>query len=646
MVSSYDFSGYATRNNLRCSDGRTIRKDAFKECDGKKVPLVWNHQHDSSSHVLGHAILENRDDGVYAYCSFNDTEKGQDAKLLVEHGDIDKLSIYANRLKQRRGDVLHGVIREVSLVFAGANPGAYIDSIMQHDEASEEEAVIYTGEYILVHGEDDEDDDFEADRSDEVTNNLEHADDSEPPEEIFKSLNEDQKKLFYILAGYAGSTLAKHDDGDHSEEGNVTDDVHHSESEAADAKNLRSIFSTLNEKQKKLLYGLVGSIDNDSAEHSDDSEAIEHSDDENYEGENTEMKTNAFDKTNTEQEQPDVLTHAEEMAIIQDASRYGSMKESALQHGVTELEYLFPDFKEVGSAAPKFVNNDVKWVASVMNKVHHTPFSRIKSTFADITPDEARAKGYVKGAKKTEEVFGLLKRTTDPQTIYKKQSLDRDDIADITSFDVVSWLKGEMRMKLNEEIARAILLGDGRSTMHADKIKEDKIRPIWTDDDLYCVHHTLDGITVDSTEEEKAHAFIDGVVYAMENYEGSGNPDLFIDKHMLSVCLLLKDKNGIRLYKDKNELAAAMMVDSIIPVPQLGTKTRKDEHQNTFTLQGIVVDLRDYTVGADKGGSVSMFEDFDIDYNKEKYLIETRCSGALTVPHSALSLEIKTPAAA
>lgn len=628
-VPKYDFAGWATRNDMRCSDGRTIRKNAFKDDDGRKVPLIWNHEHNDPTAVLGHAILENRDSGVYAYCYLNDTEVGEFGKKIVKHGDVESLSIWANQLRQSGTDVLHGSIKEVSLVLAGANPGAKIEDIVAHSDNSDFEASIWTGENIIVHS--DEDDE------------LAHADEKHTPKEVFATLNTDQKNLYYLMAAYfTKDKTAEHSDDDGVE---FNADPHAKNVSHADGKTVSDIFETLNDEQKELFYGLIGTITADTEKNSDNSKELEHSDNYN-EGDNSEMSHNIFDRNTTtnSKDEDRVLTHSEQMDILADADNYGTLSKAVLAHGITNIEYLIPDAKEVGPAAPRFVNKDNSWVAKVMGKVHKTPFSRIKTTFADITADEARARGYIKGNKKEDEVFTLLKRTTDPQTVYKKQSFEHEDIRDITDFDVVSWVKSEMRMKLDEEIARAILIGDGRQASSNDKIKEDKIRPIWTDDALYCVHQEVAAATGD-TDAQKAEAFIDAVVMGMENYEGSGNVDLFISKHMLTACLLLKDKVGHRLYKNVDELATAMMVNSIVPVIPFTGRTRKDTDNNTYDLMGIVVDLKDYNVGADHGGAVEMFSDFDIDYNKEKYLIETRCSGALIMPHSAIALEIKTAAA-
>ena len=566
----FDFSGWATRNNLKCSDGRTIRKDAFKDNNGQKVPLVWNHQHNEPFNILGHALLENREEGVYAYCTFNDTEAGQNAKQLVEHGDVSALSIYANQLKQHGGDVIHGSIREVSLVLAGANPGAFIDSIICHGEESEEEAIIYTGEDI----------------------SLSHADNEDLKEE--KPM-EDTKKVE-----------------------NKTDN-----------KTVKDVFDTLTEEQKTVVYALIGQALEDAGKT-----------DENDDEEDNNMKHNVFDQD--DMMKGNVLSHSDMEEIFSDAKRAGSLKEAFLAHnatyGIDQIDTLFPEPKSMNTP-PEFIKRDTNWVAGVINGVHHTPFSRIKSMFANITEDEARAKGYIKGKLKKEEVFTLLKRTTTPTTIYKKQKLDRDDIIDITDFDVVAWIKSEMRMMLDEEIARAILVGDGRLTSDDDHINEANIRPIWKDDDLYTIKTK---ITVDAsaTDDDKAKAVIKAAVKSRKDYKGSGNPVLYTTEDFLTNCLLLEDTQGYRLYKSEQDVATAMRVSRIVTVPVMENLSRTDSESKTRNLVGIIVNLNDYNVGADKGGAVNMFDDFDIDYNQQKYLMETRCSGALIKPYSAIALEM------
>lgn len=576
-MEKFDFSGWATKANLKCSDGRTIMKDAFKENDGKQVPLVWNHQHNDPDNVLGHALLENRDEGVYAYCKFNDSESGKTAKLLVQHGDVNALSIYANQLKQNMSNVLHGNIREVSLVLAGANPGASIDSIMMHGEESDEEAVIYTGENIA----------------------LVHADEEKP-----KESNKEEKENKAV----------------------------ENEEKAGGEKTVADVFNTLNEEQKTVVYAMIGQALEDAG----NGETKETEKNETTEGGNEDMKHNVFD--NETQGQENVLSHDAMATIINDAKRYGSLKDSFLAHaaeyGIDQIDYLFPEAKTLNNP-PEFIKRDTGWVTKVMGGVHHTPFSRIKSMFANITEDEARAKGYIKGNLKKEEVFGLLKRTTTPTTIYKKQKLDRDDVVDITDFDVVAWLKSEMRMMLDEEIARAILLGDGRPTSSDDKINEQNIRPIVSDADLYTIKKQVD-VAKGATDDAKAKALIKAAVKARKEYKGSGSPTLFTTEDMLTDCLLLEDGIGHRLYKNEGEVAAAMRVSNIVTVPVMeGVKGPKGGD-----LMGVIVNLTDYNVGADKGGAVNMFDDFDIDYNQQKYLIETRCSGALTKPYSAIALEL------
>ena len=573
-MSKYDFSGWATKNDLQCSDGRTIRRDAFKDNDGQTVPLVWNHQHNDSQNVLGHALLENRPEGVYAYCKFNDTPAGKNAKMLVEHGDVSALSIYANRLKQNQGNVTHGVIREVSLVLAGANPGAFIDSIMRHGECSDEEAVIYTGEDLVLE---------HADKEDEMEN--------------------DNKK----------------------------------------EKTVQDVVDSMSEEQRNVMYALIGQALED-VKHSED--ADENQNENNGEGEDNEMKHNVFENDNNKQN--NTLSHAEMENIFKQAKRLGSLKEAVLSHadehgdaiydtyGIKPnkdgegISMLFPDYKNLNNV-PEFIKRDTGWVALVMAGVHHTPFSRIKSMFADIREDEARALGYMKGDLKKEEVFSLLKRTTDPQTIYKKQKLHRDDVIDITSFDVVAWIKAEMRMMLEEEIARAILIGDGRLADDDNKIQQQHIRAIANEDPLFAIHKDLQV----AEGEDEAKGFIKTVLRARKEYKGSGEPTMFLSEDMLVEMLLLEDKNGRVIYESEQALARALRVRNIVTVPVMeGAKNAAGKE-----ILAIVVNLKDYNVGADKGGAVAMFEDFDIDYNAQKYLIETRCSGALVKPFSAIVIE-------
>ena len=578
----YDFSGWATKNNIKCSDGRTILKDAFKQHDGQTVPLVWNHQHNESANVLGHAVLENRDEGVYAYCTFNDTEAGKNAKLLVEHGDVTALSIYANQLKQKGSNVMHGTIREVSLVLAGANPGAFIDSVIRHGEFCDDEAVIYTGEELT----------------------LQHADDNASDKE--DKVDEKDKK------------------GD--------DKVDNNE------KTIQDVFDTLNEEQKNVVYALIGQ----ALEGKEMAQSAIEENENNIEedGGEQEMKHNVFEGRETENNN-DVLSHDAMETILKDAKRYGSLKESFLAHaesyGIKDIEWLFPDAKNV-NMLPDFIKRDDSYVQKVMRGVHHVPFSRIKSMHANITADEARAKGYIKGKRKKEEVFTLLKRTTTPTTIYKKQKLDRDDVVDITDFDVVAWLKMEMRMMLDEEIARAILVGDGRLPDSDDKVNETCIRPIASDDDLYCVKAPV-AVAATATEDDIAKAFIKTVIKSRKEYKGSGSPTLFTTEDVITGCLLLEDKNGRVIYDTIDKLATALRVKEIVPVEVMETaKTKINSVEKP--LLAIMVNLSDYYVGADKGGSVNMFDDFDIDYNQQKYLMETRCSGALVKPYSAVAVAL------
>ena len=567
MVKDYDFSGWATKNNLLCSDGRTILKDAFKSDDGVTVPLVWNHQHNEPDNVLGHALLENRDDGVYAYCKLNDTEKGRTTKELIKHGDISALSIYANQLKQQGGKVIHGSIREVSVVLAGANPGAFIDSVICHNDESDEEAVIYSGESI----------------------SLAHAEQTTETKKE-ETMKEETKK---------------------------------------DEKTVKEIFDTLTEEQKNVVYAIIGSIIEEK-ENSNKKEESKKEDD--IEGGKV-MKHNVFD--NDVENKEDVLQHADIQTIFADAKRYGSLKDSVLQHGITNIDYLFPEATNLNQT-PEFVKRDTGWVEKVMGAVHHSPFSRIKSQFADITADDARAKGYVKGNLKKDEVFSLLKRSTTPTTVYKKQKLDRDDVVDITDFDVVSWIKGEMRMMLDEELARAFLIGDGRLSSSDDKINEQNIRPIFNDADLYTVKVEVDA-GADATAEAKTKAFIKAVIKNRKEYKGTGSPTLYTTEDVVSDCLLLEDANGRFIYDTIDKLKNTLRVADIVTVPVMeGAKGAKGGD-----LIAILVNLADYNVGADKGGAVNMFDDFDIDYNAQKYLIETRCSGALTKPYSAIAFEFK-----
>ena len=589
IPNNYDFCGWASKNDLKCSDGRVIRKNAFAADDGKTVPLVWNHQHDSPFNILGHALLINKPGGMYTYGYFNDTKSGINAKNLVESGDVDALSICANKLKQKDGNVFHGAIREVSLVLAGANPGAFIEATIKHGEESEDESVIYTGEEISIShsaiGIEDEEEDA-----------ISH---SEPGMEI----KEDKKVM--------------------TEPENKTKEVEMEE----DQETIKDVFDTLTDKQKNVVYPIIGQALEDQKENTDD----------DVEGGNDTMKHhNIFDN---EDMKNDVLSHGEMMEIFSDVKRYGSLKDTVLAHGIENVDYLFPEAQSVDTT-PQFIKRNDDWVQKVMSDVHHTPFSRIKSTFADITAEDARAKGYVKGNLKTEEVFSLLKRTTTPTTVYKKQKMDRDDVVDITDFDVVAWLKSEMRGMLDEELARAFLVGDGRLSSSDDKINEQNIRPIWTDADLFTIKKTF-SVASGATDDVKAKAFIRAAIKSRKDYKGSGNPSLYTTEDILTDCLLLEDTTGRVIYDSIEKLRIALRVKEIITTPVMEDLSRTN-NSTTYNLMGIIVNLNDYYVGADKGGAVNMFDDFDIDFNQQKYLIETRCSGALTKPYSAISLEMYT----
>lgn len=616
MAKKYDFGGWATKFNIRCGDGRTIRKGAFDECDQTTVPLVWNHQHNSPLNVLGHALLETKDEGVYAHCTFNDTPQGQNARELIRNGDISSLSIFANQLKQHGGDVLHGMIREVSLVLAGANPGAFIDSSMAHGADMDDEAIIYNDE-----------DDLEFDSEEEI----ESKEDVKHSVAVEDSEEDQEEKMSNTLQ--------------HADEGNE--------------KTVKDVFDSMTDEQKNVVYFMIG-------------EALKGKDgaDENDDEEEEEVKHNVFDQDEQVLQHGGILTEDEQSTIISDMKRYGSLKESFLAHKedmgiddvlmhddtsagitrslqigdtgaqnyfVTEPSFLFPEARALNNP-PAWIKRRTEWVSTVMSGTKHTPFSRLKSVFADITMDEARAKGYMKAHPKSEEVFTLLKRITTPTTIYKKQKMDRDDVTDITDFDVIAWIRSEMRIMLDEEIARAILIGDGRLGSSNDKINEQNIRPIWTDDDLFTIK-ALVTFAASATDDDKAKALIKAAVKARKNYQGSGNPVLFTTEDNLTNMLLLEDSIGYRLYKSESELASSMRVSKIVTVQVMENQTRTDSDSHTRTLEGLIVNLSDYTVGADKGGAISMFDDFDIDMNQQKYLIETRCSGALTVPYSAIALE-------
>lgn len=624
MRAKYDFSGWATKNDLKCSDGRTIRKNAFAEQDGQIVPLVWQHMHNDPLNVLGHAQLENRDEGVYAYCTFNDTEGGRNAKILVEHGDVSALSIYANKLKQTGGNVMHGVIREVSLVLAGANPGALIDyPVLTHGEEDETEAVIYTGEDIyLAHSEDFKEDEPEEKEEEKI----------EEPEEV-----KEEKPL-------------EHAD----EEG---------EKMADSEKTVQDVFDELTEEQKNVVYFMIGQALEDAGVDVDD------------EGEDEDMKHNVFDN---DYERDDVLTHADQSRILEMAKQpgmsfkvalesfadqnglEGELMHDAVSSGFVQnpvsglgVDALFPEYKDVYPGAPELITNDQGWISTVLNKVHKSPISRVRTGQVDIRNiDDLRAKGYQKGKQKSQTGnFQLVRRTHDPQTIYVKSALHRDDIIDITDFDYVQYLYNIDKMNLNEELAMAIMLGDFRSDESDDKISPAHIQPIWTDDELYTKHVDIDmeamRESLQGTETGSyfgdnyvyAEALIESLLYARETMKGSGNPDFFMTPHMLNVMLLARDRNGRRIFSSKAELASALNVNSIITAEQFANRIRTDGSNNQHKLLGICVNLKDYTVGATKGGEITHFTDFDIDFNQHKSLLETRCSGALTRVYSAVVIE-------
>ena len=604
---NYDFCGWATKNNLRCSDGRTIMKDAFKHMDGKVVPLVWNHKHDGVIDVLGHALLENRDEGVYAYGTFNDTESGQTAKLLVQHGDVDALSIYANNLKQNMSNVIHGDIREVSLVLAGANPGAFIESVIKHGEESEEEARIFTGEYISLEDEN-------------IKSCIEHSEENSKKEDVSMSKNEETKK-------------------------DTTDDSNKEET-------VEDIFNTLNEKQETVVNYLVGLALEEGSNKTD----------EESKGGNETMKHNVFD--GMEVETQNVLSHADQESIIELAkqSGVGSLKaameifaneNAELAHGFERYEQLFPDYELTKKGAPELLERDQSWVAGVMSKIHKSPISRIRTRQADARIEELRAKGYQnKGSeKKVTANIKLLSRTTDPQTVYIKDNMHRDDIIDITDFDVVEYQWNVMRHTLNEELALAALIGDGRDEGDPDKIHETHIRSIWNDDELYTIHKDVDikaakaelqGTNTGASFGDNyiyAEAIITAALYSREKYKGSGTPDLYCTPHLLNVMLLARDLNGRRIYDSKADLAAALNVGEIYTVEQFEGRTRTATDGKTKKLLGLFVNLADYQFGSTKGGEITKFEDFDMDFNKYKYMLETRLSGALTKVYSAIALE-------
>lgn len=585
----YDFSGYVTRNDIRCTDGRVIKRNAFAHNDGATVPLVYQHLHDDPSMILGKVKLENRPDGVYGYCYLNDSQSAKDVKVAVQHGDINSMSIYANRLSHNKGDVLHGDIKEVSVVLAGANPGAKIDNIcLAHADGSEDvlddEAIIYSGQPIDLNFSDPD-----ISHSENSTQTVDAQ--MSPISTMGSRANENRDSL-----EHSSKTLT-----------------------------IGDVLDTFNEDQKTVMLAVLT--------------AALKKQENNEEGEDDNMSHNAFENDPVHD---DVLSHADEEAIFADVKRYGSLKESTLAHGITNIDYLVPDPKTI-NPVPEFIKRPTEWVDIVMNGVHKTPFARVKSIFADITEEDARAKGYIKGKLKKDEVFSLLKRTTTPTTVYKKQKIDRDDQLDIDSMAIVGWIKSEMRMMLDEELARAFIIGDGRLSSSDDKINESSIRPIWTDSELYTTRVTIGG-AVSLSSEAKAKAFITNAIKARKNYKGSGNPVLFTTEDMLTDCLLLTDANGRDLYDDETKLAKKLRVSGIVTMSPMENAVREADSKK-YRLYGIIVNLKDYNVGADKGGAINMFDDFDIDYNAQKYLIETRCSGALIKPYSAIAIEgDETPA--
>ena len=617
MPTGYDFCGWASKNDLLCSDGRTIRRGAFASDDGKKVPMVYQHQHTSIDNVLGHAILENRDEGMYAYCYLNESDTGKMAKELVRHGDICAMSIYANKLKQIGNDVVHGEIKEVSLVLAAANPGAAIESVvLEHSDGStEEEAIIYSGEdtqyKIMSHAE------TSTQTSSDKTVN-----------DILNNMSEAKKNVLYYMLAKVSETDEEAEDDDVIEDS----DIRHAD--VSGGRTIQDIFDTFTSDEKKVAFYLIGKAIEESGSMAQSD--IPNIDDESEE--NDTMKHNVFENNQIENDET-VLSHAEIEEIFRDTKQYGTLKNSALAHGITNIEYLFPDAKTV-TPTPELIKRNDDWVSKVMGSVHRTPFSRIKSTAANLTEEDARAKGYMKGKLKKDEVFSLLKRTTEPTTIYKKQKLDRDDVVDITDFDVVAWIKSEMRMMLNEEIARAILIGDGRLTSSDDKIPEDHIRPVAFDSELYTVPIEVT-VAAQATDDDKAKAIIRSIIKGRKEYKGSGNPVMYTTEDVLTDMLLMEDKMGRVVYDSVTKLATALRVSEIVTVPVM--EGLKDSENNAVIA--VIVNLADYNVGADRGGEVNMFDDFDIDYNAMKYLIETRCSGALTKPYSALAVKLKTAGA-
>ena len=625
MKTDYDFGGWATRNNIKCSDGRTILKDAFKENDGQKVPLVWNHQHNDVNEVLGHALLENREDGVYAYCKFNNTESGQTAKALVANGDVDKLSIYANKLKTHMNNVMHGCIREVSLVLAGANPGAYIDSVVVHGDGAdvEEEGVIYTDEALELSHSEGEDAGTEDSNAENSTNSEENqnGNSEEDVGEGAKESNEDSDK--------EPEKDIKKEDSDMNED--KEKDLEHND----EGKTVQEVFDGMTDEQKNAVYAIVGQAVADAT-----GEGDEDNNEENDDNGGEDMKHNVFDNDKNNDE---VLQHSEILAsAIQDAKKYGSLKESVIEHAainnITDIGKLFPDATALNKE-PIMIEKDQTWVGKIINTIKHTPFSRVKVTMGKMTEPQARAKGYIKGNKKTNIQMAALNRIVTPTTVYIKNEIDRDDVIDITDFDVVAWQKREMRKELDKELALAALLGDGRDISDNDKINEQNIIPIIKDVDTFTIKYTItEGVDYKQANNSASNndSFTKGIIRAAirsrKEYKGSGSPTFFTTEDYLTDMLLIEDQNGRRIYESLAQLALALRVKEIVTIPEMEQEAYKD-------IVGVIVNMADYTMGADKGGSVNMFDDFDIDYNQMKYLMETRCSGALTVPYSAIVLK-------
>lgn len=645
MAFKYDFSGYVTKNDLRCSDGRVIRAGAFADQDGVKVPLVWNHDHRNMDNVIGHAYLENREDGVYGYGVFNNTSKGVDAKILVEHGDISAMSIYANKLKQNGSDVLHGVIREVSLVYAGANPGAYIDTIISHEDGADEEAIMYFDQPLdLSHGEikdaekDDKQDDKPAEKKSESERTI---------KEIIDGMTEEKKKVAMFIIGMAldkskGNNAVAHADSDDEEP------------VSKDGKTVKDIWNTFTEEEKNAVYAVIGTSikENDSSEDEKENDQEEKS-----------MKHNAFDTTPMDDPMDGVLTHADQLEVIKMAKQQGSLRAAIaayaescdhLQHGIENIETLFPDYKDVKPGAPELLTDELAWVTTVMNGVHKSPISRIRTRQVDARGRKFRGKGYKKGDLKKEGGNAkLISRTTDPCTVYVKDSIHRDDIIDITDFDVVTYIYNMQRAGLNEEIATAVLFGDGRDEGDEDKIPEDKIRPIWTDDELFTIHRAVDiaGMKnkLQGTDTSKrfgdnfieTEAIIEANLDARIEYKGSGSPVMFAAPQLVNTMLMARDLNGRRIYNGVDELKSILNVSAIYTVEQMNGLTRQNSDDETMEVQAIILNLNDYSLGATKGGEITQFNQFDIDFNKEKFLLETRCSGALTKVKSCVVLEKK-----